>query len=48
MRNTSDNKKNTRTVKTKYSGILNEKHNIKRALQDEMKLLEAKKEEIEK
>lgn len=34
LRNTNDSKKNTKTVKTKYSGILNEKHNLKKSLQD--------------
>lgn len=40
MRNTSDNKKTTRIVKSKYSAILGQKHGIKKGLHEEIKLLE--------
>lgn len=43
MRNTSDNKKNTRNVKSKYSGLLGQRHAQKKNLQEEMKLLEEKR-----
>lgn len=48
MRNTSDNKKNTRNVKTKYSGLLGQKHTLRKNLHQEIKMLEERREEIEK
>lgn len=48
MRNTSDSKKTTRNVKSKYSTLLNQKHSIKKALQEEMKLLEERRDELDK
>ncbi len=48
MRNTSDNKKNTRTVKSKYSAIFGQKNSEKKSLQEDMKLLQEKRDDIER
>ncbi len=48
IRNKSDNKKTSNTIKSKYSSVLTEKHNIRKSLQDDIQRLNEKREEIQK
>ena len=43
MRNTNETKKSGQAVKSKYFGALKEKKNIRKIIEDELNMLEAKR-----
>ena len=47
MRNTHESKRTGQAAKSKFFGVLKEKKNIRLVLEDDIKLLEAKREEVE-
>lgn len=47
LKNNSENKRSGQAVRSKFSAILKEKNNLKKILQDDMEILEGKRDKVQ-